>query len=246
MTSPRIRFVPWALLLALSACNKASSRDASPQSSMDCKEDLECFIARARTCAPASVLRQEQVEISGTLVHTVTRHEVVGRVQGRCHLRRTRLEPPAPPIHEPKDPYAPDAEPEEEPSAEQKALDERIPPRLQCLYRGAQATEALQRLAQGQSTPEDLEPCYPGDGRCGPVPLLSPPCALGPCLLGRWTYSCESSHGREIYACEGTRLSDASPPGAHCASWCGADGREKLDCYTPRPIRRANKDSVPP
>lgn len=245
-SSPR-GFTLCALLLTLSACNKSSSREALHPPPMDCKEDFDCFIARARTCSPASVLRQAQVELSGTPIRTVTRHEVVGHVRGRCHLRITRVEPPPLPIREVKDPYLPDAEPIEEPTAEQKALDERSPPRLQCLYREGQAAEAMQRWGEGRSTPEDLEPCYPGDGRCGPVPLLSPPCALGPCLLGRWTYSCEANHGKEIYECEGTRLSDARhPPGVSCASWCGADGQEKLDCYQRRPITQSGEQATPP
>ncbi|ATB30324.1 hypothetical protein [Melittangium boletus] len=225
-----VRIFLSALLLFLSACKKSPPRDPSTLPPVDCTDNLDCFMARARVCAPASILHREQVEVSGASVHTVTRHEVVGRVQGRCHLRLTRVEPPPPPIREVKDPFLPDAEPVEEPSAEQMALDERSPPRRQCLYHEDQLTEAVRRLSDGLPTPEDLEPCYPGDGRCGPVPLLSPPCALGDCLLGRWTYSCEARGGREIYACEGTRLSDASPPDAGCASWCGADGREQLDC----------------
>jgi hypothetical protein len=226
-----VRLLLPALLLALAACNKSPLVDASTLPPMDCKEDFGCFIARARTCSPASVVRREQLEISGAPVNTVTRHEVVGRVQGRCHLRRTRLEPP-PPL--------------EEPSPEQKALDERSPPRLQCLYRAPQAAEAIQRLAEGRSTPDDLEPCYPGDGRCGRVPLLAPPCALGDCLLGRWTYTCETRDGRTIHSCEGTRLSDASPQGVSCASWCGADGREQVDCHKPRPAKRSVERSTPP
>ncbi|MFY0583594.1 hypothetical protein ACN28S_63190 [Cystobacter fuscus] len=196
-----------------------------------------------RACAPASVLRREQVEVSGSLVHTVTRHEVVGRVQGRCHLRRTRTEPPPPPIREQKDPFAWDAEPQAEDSPEQKVLDERSPPRLQCLYRDAQTTEVMQRLAEGLPTPEDLEPCYPGDGRCGPVPLLVPGCVLGDCLLGRWTYTCESRGGREIFQCEGTRLSDTSPPEVVCSSWCGADGKEQVDCRKRTPAKRSTAPS---
>ncbi|WP_146209716.1 hypothetical protein [Vitiosangium sp. GDMCC 1.1324] len=242
----RVRALLSALLLAQIACNKSSPQDASTLPSVDCKEDFGCFIARARTCSPASVLRREQLVVSGATVRTVIRHEVVGRVQGRCHLRRTRLEPPPPPIREQKDPFAPDAEPLEEPSPEQKTLDERSPPRLQCLYPDTQAAEAMQRLAEGRATPEDLEPCYPGDGRCGQVPLLAPPCALGDCLLGRWTYTCETRDGKNIYTCEGTRLSDASPPGVSCASWCDADGREKVSCHKPLPARRSLDRGTPP
>jgi hypothetical protein len=228
--SPFQTFLPF-LLLALAACTRSASQDASP---VDCQEDFDCFVARARTCAPASVLRREQFDILGGAVRVVSRHEVVGRVRGRCHVRRTRIEPPPPPIHERKDPFAPDAQPPEEPSPEEKALDVRGPPRSQCLFSDSQTAEAMQRLAQGRSTPEDLESCYPGDGRCGPAPLLAFHCALGGCLLGRWTYSCEPLDGRNIYACEGTRRSDASPPDAGCASWCEADGREQLDCREPR------------
>lgn len=232
----RIQALCPALLLALTACNKPAPQTQPP---VDCKEDFDCFIARASTCSPASVLQREQFEIMGATVRTVTRHEVVGRVRGRCHLRRTRIEPPPPPIKERKDPFAPDAEPLEEPSPEEKALDERSPPRLQCLYFDSQVAEVMQRLAQGKATPEDLEPCYPGDGRCGPVPLLAVGCVLDDCLLGRWTYTCETRNGRNLYQCEGTRLSDASPPDAGCMSWCEADGREKLDCRKPRQTRRA-------
>ena len=248
MPSPHNRLALCVLLLALSACKRAPAGDASSQTPVDCQEDFGCFISRARTCAPASVLRREQVEISGTQVRTVTRHEVVGLVRGRCHVRRTRLEPPPLPIREVQDPYLPTSRPVEEPTAEQTVLDERIPPRLQCLYRQSQAADALQRFVGGHPTAEDLEPCYPGDGRCGPVPLLSPPCALGPCLLGRWTYSCEANRGREIYECEGTRLSDTSHvPGELCASWCSADGQEKLDCHKLlHPFHRAHEEGPSP
>ncbi|WP_434385867.1 hypothetical protein [Melittangium boletus] len=230
-------FLPLLLLLIGSGCKQTPARDPSTLPLQDCLEDRACFLARSEVCAPATVLVREQVTVAGARVRTVTRHEVVGRVQGRCHLRLTRVEPPPLPIHEDVDPFMPGVEPVEPPTAEQQALDARSPSRLQCLYALEQSSGALRRRLDGQPTPEDLEPCYPGDGRCGRVPLLSPPCALGDCLLGRWTYSCEARGGRDIFACEGTRGSDASPRDAGCASWCGADGREQLDCRKPRTVR---------
>ncbi|MET0406559.1 MAG: hypothetical protein ABW123_29345, partial [Cystobacter sp.] len=218
------------LLAVLSACDKSTSGQAPP-SFLDCQEDFGCFISRAATCAPSSVLVRREVQVSGKTVRTVTRHEWVSRIPGgRCHLRITRVEPPAPPVREPQDPYAWDAAPVVEDTPEQKALDERSPPRLQCLYSAAQATSVLRRLKDGHATAEDLEPCYPGDGRCFTTPLLRPGCVSGECLLGRWTYTCEAPDGQDIFQCEGTRLADSSPREKGCWSFCGPDGREQIDC----------------
>lgn len=238
MGHPHAGLLLVALFLILSACSKSPSQESLAPSFMDCKEDVDCFVARASTCAPSSVLLRRQVEIAGSPVRTAMRYEVVGKVQGRCHLRHTRVEPPPTPIRELRDPFAADAIPQDEDPPAQKVLDERIPPRLQCLYLGAQAAEAMRGFAEGRPTSDDLEPCYPGDGRCGPVPLLVPGCALGDCLLGRWTYTCESRGGRDIFQCEGTRLSDTPSPDKVCSSWCGPDGREQVKCRQRKPGER--------
>lgn len=218
------------LLFAVSACDKSTARQAPP-AFMDCQEDFGCFIARTDTCAPSSVRLRREVRVAEKTVPTVMLHELVGRIPGgRCHLRITRVEPPAPPVREPQDPYAWDAEPVVEDTPEQKALEALSPPRLQCLYSNARAAEVLRRIEDGQATTEDLEPCYPGDGRCFTIPLLKPGCVLGECRLGRWTYTCDAPDGRDIFQCEGTRLSDSSPPHKGCWSFCGPDGREQIDC----------------
>jgi hypothetical protein len=235
MSSARARCLLFVLLTVLSACKRHPSRDAAIPPFLDCQEDFNCLVARARTCAPASVLRREQVDVLGILTPIVTRHEVVGRVRGRCHVRLTRVEPPPPPLSELKEHTRWEVPPEdEEDPPPPTALDERSPPRMQCLYRGAHAAEALQRLAWGTPSPEDSEPCYPGDGRCGRVPSLKIGCVLGDCLLGRWTYTCETPNHRDIYPCEGTRRSDASPRDQICQSFCGPDEKEQLACR-PRP-----------
>jgi hypothetical protein len=203
---------------------------------VDCGEDLACFTARARTCAPASVLHREQLALLTSTVHTVVRHEVVGWVRGRCHLRRMRLEP-APP---PPQPVEVDLEgwPVKQPPGDGDlvALEARSPPLLQCLYPEAQVVEVLQRLAQGRSTPEDLELCYAGDGSCGKPPPLFPGCVLGDCLLGRWTYTCETPDGRNVWQCEGTRKAEAEQ--GRCASRCDPDGQEQMKCIDPEKWKR--------
>lgn len=196
---------------------------------MDCGEDLGCFIARARGCAPASVIHREALEHSGATVRLVTRHEVVGWMRGRCHLRQTRLEPA------PLTPWPPEVDLWGWP-VEVSGLDAHSPPLLQCLYPAERAADVMERRSRGLSTPEDLEPCYPGDGSCVRTPILLPGCVLGECLLGRWTYSCETRNGKNLYACEGTRRSDAER--GRCASWCGPDGREQMECMEPEKWKR--------
>lgn len=182
---------------------------------------MGCLAVKARMCAPASALQHEQLALPTGTVHTVVRHEVLGWVRGRCHLRRTRLEPAPPPPR----PVEVDLEgwPVEPPPAD--------PPLMQCLYPAEQAVEVLQRLAQGRSTPEDLEPCYAGDGRCGKPPPMFPGCVLSDCLLGRWTYTCETPDGRNVWQCEGTRMAEAER--GRCASRCDPDGREQMKCIDP-------------
>jgi len=219
------------VLVLVASCGPCgSSKDRTlPAQPVDCGEDLGCFIARARSCAPASVIAREALDDSGATVRTVTRHEVVGWVRGRCHLRRTRLEPT------PLAPWPPEVDLKGWP-VELSGVDAVSPPLLQCLYPAERAAEVMERLSRGASTPEDLEPCYPGDGRCVRVPVLYPGCVLGECLLGRWTYTCETRDGRNLYACEGTRRSDAER--GRCASWCGPDGHEQMECIDPEKWKR--------
>jgi hypothetical protein len=201
-------------LLALAGCRCDYVKVEAPPA--NCQEDLDCFIERARTCTQASLTHRSPSGDAGT--PTVMRYELVGRVRGRCHLRRTQLEPALSPIAETLE--------ETQHRYYQPNPAKRHPELLQCLYSEEQAVEALQHLRQGGLTPADLELCYPGDGSCGKVPLLAPGCVLGDCLLGRWTFTCEDKYGKNIQRCEGTRLSDAR---IYCFSVC-KDGKEVLDC----------------
>jgi hypothetical protein len=217
---PRALLVPLLALVALVGCSRSSS-EPTASAPVDCGEDLGCFIARTPTCAPTSVLHSEQHALTGLTVRTTFRHELVGRVQGRCHLRRTRLSLDVQP-----------GSPEERVQQVLADLGPRAQPLMQCLYTETQAAEVMRHLQRGALTSGDLEPCYPGDGGCGEVPLLAPSCVLGECLLGRWTFTCEANAGRDIYRCEGSRLSDVS---RGCWSRCNAHGQEEVEC---RPVRR--------
>lgn len=211
------------LLVAFARCSGCDyiKVEAPPAA---CQGDLDCFIARARTCTPASVTHRSVASDGGTNTPTVMRYEIIGKVGSRCHLRRTQLEPALSPIEEPfKETLKPRYQPD--PAKQNPHL-------LQCLYSNSQAVAALQHLhRQGQLSPADLELCYPGDGSCGRVPLLAPGCVLGDCLLGRWTFTCEDENGKNIQRCEGPRPSDRRP---HCPCLC-KNGKVELDCWEPPP-----------
>ena len=100
---------------------------------------------------------------------------------------------------------------------------------MQCLLAEEGIASFMERVRTGQMTAEDWEPCYPGDGRCGPLPRLMPGCVPDECLLGRWTFVCTDTNGCHVSECESTRLTDTSPRDAGCLSTCEA-GREVLDC----------------
>lgn len=232
----KIALLAWVLLLA--GCKKPNPEP----SQVDCKEDLDCFIARARECLPTSVVHQGLYpldwNVPGNTVPMTVRYEVKGWVRGRCHVVRTQLQPSW---------EWPDAGPRPKDSME--AMDweywQRVPfrtalgvhaPLMQCLYEDSQAASVMERVRDGSATIEDMEPCYPGDGRCGTVPLFVPTCAFKECLLGRWTFVCDDKG--TLRTCEGTRLSDNSPKEKRCVSWCGEDGKEVLDCDFFWPERR--------
>lgn len=211
-----LSLVSFLSLLALAGCSRCGDYVKVEAPPVDCREDLDCFVERARTCAPASLTHRASSGPQGT--PTVMRYDIAGKVRGRCHVQRTQLEPVLNPI--------PETVEETQHRYYRPIPAKRHPELLQCLYPQGQAVAALQHLREGGLTPADLERCYPGDGSCGMVPLLAPGCVLGDCLLGRWTYTCEDKYGKNIQRCEGTRLSDARE---HCFSVC-TDGKEALQC----------------
>jgi hypothetical protein len=184
------------------------------EATVNCGEDLRCFISRTRTCSPAVALRRER--------STVTRYDVVGPVGSRCHLRRTQLVPDPRPdggIAENECARSLDSDCVPDPGKQNPYL-------MQCLYTNSQAAEVMERIEQGRSTPEDLEPCYPGDGSCPKLPKFYPGCLPDECLLGRWPFVCEDVRGQHIQRCLGTRLTYAKPG---CYARC-IDGKEVADC----------------
>lgn len=239
------------LVITLAVWKSRDQPDAGPGQS-DCKEDLDCFITRARECLPAVVIHSGRYPLDwntpGTEVPMTLKYEVLGRVRGRCHVARTQLSPTW---------ETPDAGPR--PKGDRWAVERwehrhRVPfstaaglhaPLMQCLYEGAHAAEAMERLRDGTYTLQDMEPCYPGDGRCGTLPRYVASCVERECLLGRWTFVCED--GRQLRVCEGTRLSDNTPWEKRCASACGEDGKEVLDCdfYWPERRRAKLRDAGP-
>src|SRR5688572_22738889 len=87
----KIALCAWVLLLA--GCKKSHP----VPSQVDCKEDLDCYIARARECLPTSVVHQGLYPLDWSApdnaVLMTVQYEVKGRVQGRCHVLRTQLQP---------------------------------------------------------------------------------------------------------------------------------------------------------
>ncbi len=222
------------LLLAGAGCRK--SEPPPPPAPVDCQEDAECFLRRVRDCQPASVRQRTQYTVEGQPVQVRALYEVVGLVRGKCHVRRTQVEPPLPP----------DAGKAEEESYPPSGLEPPrvvdyprpgvpLPPLLQCLYEVERGPDALQRVWRNAANREDLDPCYPGDGSCDrlPIPLLGPGCTIrDSCLLGRFTFDCEDLKDprHPVYICEGTRLSDENPG---CFLFCLGDNRQVLSCDTP-------------
>lgn len=183
-----------------------------------CVDDLECYTERIQRCDPATMTLSARVDVGGTSVRARIRTTVIGQRGSRCHVSLEWLEG-------------------EQPSPAVTAG--RLAPTMQCLFQPAEGADVARKLAAGQATLNDLEPCYP-NGECGPIPLLSVGCVLEKCVLGRWTYSCEvgGRHGKpgDIVQCQGARLSDHAPPDAGCASYCEG-GPELLDCRaSPRKI----------
>lgn len=82
------------LLLAGLGCRK--SEPPSPPVPMDCQQDAECFLQRIRDCQPASVRQHTRYSVEGQSVQVSALYEVVGLVRGKCHVRRTQVEPPLP------------------------------------------------------------------------------------------------------------------------------------------------------
>jgi len=78
------------------------------------------------------------------------------------------------------------------------------------------------------------EACYAGDGGCGALPHLAPLCVLGDCVAGRWTYTCETTPGRDIQQCEGTkafeRVFAQKPADSVCWLSC-TNGKPKVNCW---------------
>lgn len=245
-----LRVSVWAsLLLLLCGCKKSGSekdpagKSNSEKTVVDCKEDLDCYIARARECLPTFVVHHARYPLDwnqpGGDVPMSILYEVHGWVRGRCHVERIQLHPAW---------ELPDAGPKPEGWSDALRWEYRrqVPfstalgihaPRMQCLYPAAQAAGAMARVRDGIAVLEDLAPCYPGDGRCGTLPRFVVGCAYRECLLGRWTFVCEDKG--QLRTCEGTRLSDnTSWEETRCASACGEDGREVLDCDFYWPERR--------
>ncbi|MET0403153.1 MAG: hypothetical protein ABW123_12155 [Cystobacter sp.] len=236
------RLLALMLLLLLAAGCKKSNPIPVP---VDCLEDLDCYIARARSCLPTVVRNHALIpldwNIPGGEVSMTLRYEIHGWVQGRCHVSRTQLYPSW---------NWPDAGPRPTDVRERETWEamQRQPfstrpgihaPLMQCLYSAEQAVGIMTRMKEGLAQIEDVEPCYPGDGRCGKIPLFVVGCAFRECLLGRWTFVCDDKGQRRT--CEGTRLSDNEPKEKYCASWCGEDGQEVLDCNFYWPERQRSK-----
>ncbi|PTL84427.1 hypothetical protein DAT35_04860 [Vitiosangium sp. GDMCC 1.1324] len=236
--SPVGKLSALVLLLLLTGCKKTSPE----KTLVDCKEDLDCYIARARECLPTLVVHRALYPLdwndTDSEVPMTVLYEVHGWVRGRCHVERTQLHPPW---------DWPDAGPRPEDASDKMRAEywRSVPfstalgvhaPRMQCLYVPAQAAGMMERIRDGYAQIEDMEPCYPGDGRCGTVPRFVVGCAYRECLLGRWTYVCDDKG--QLRTCEGTRLSDNTPWEKRCVSWCGEDGREVLDCDFFWPERR--------
>lgn len=210
--------------------------------------DFDCLVQRAQECQPGTaLLRQQFPAAEGGQVQVLARYEVVGLVQGQCHVRRTQVDPPPPPPPVP-DAGQPGGEPYDEFDLKYEYLAylwkthppvpvfgprrrEPLPAQMQCLYPRGSVAGALWRAQHGLSTQAELDLCYEGDGSCEEprIPVLAPGCTLGNCLLGRWTFDCdvEQPGGRLIiHSCIGTRLSDENPG---CALLCRS-GRQQLSC----------------
>ncbi len=232
-----------ALLLVLAGRNKPGQPEPLQ---VDCKEDLDCYITRARECLPARVVHRALYPLDWndprSEVPMTLRYEVHGWVRGRCHVSLTQLEPAW---------DWPDAGPR--PDGDKWAVErweyqQRVPfstalgvhaPVMQCLYEGTEAAQTMERRRDRTATLRDMEPCYPGDGRCGTLPRFVVGCVAQECLLGRWDFVCDDEG--QLRTCEGTRLSDNTPWEKRCASWCGEDGQEVLDCDFYWPERRRAK-----
>lgn len=215
------------LTLVLVGCRKQGA-ETQPT---DCGEDIECYVARASQCLPASVTMREVMPAEGAFAAVTTRYEAMGWVQGRCHLQRTQLEPTwawpdAGTVAPRGDAYGDSRRLQENPFSNAAGT---LAPLMQCLLPGEQVAAFMKDIRTGRMTPADWAPCYPGDGRCGPLPRLTPGCVPDECLLGRWTFVCMDNRGRTLSECEGTRLSDNSPKDSGCVSTCES-GREVLDC----------------
>jgi hypothetical protein len=216
------------IALALSGCRK---QDPDPRP-VDCGENIECYVARAAQCLPTSVTVREFIPDAGAHTALTARYEARGRVRGRCHIRRTQLEPawvwPDAGTEEPpaEDPYGDWRRRRENPFSNATGT---IAPIMQCLLPEEGVASFMEAIRTSQMTPTDWASCYPGDGRCGPLPRLMPGCVPDECLLGRWIFVCMDNNGRNPSECEGTRLSDNSPRDAGCFSSCET-GKEVLDC----------------
>lgn len=81
------------LMLSLAGCKKPGSGS----SRVDCQEDLDCYIARARQCFPTTVVHAGLCPLNWaepvSEVPMTLQYEVHGRVGGRCHVSRIQLHP---------------------------------------------------------------------------------------------------------------------------------------------------------
>lgn len=229
-----IRVCSHLLLLAAMSLSLSGCRKAEAPAVQDCGEDFGCLVLRAQGCKPARALLRQEYTIEGRPVRGLARYELVGRVRGQCHVRRTQLEPPPGTFSRPKETWKYKLRRYEDIPPTPKLRPGELPlPLMQCLYPESQVAGVLRRLQQGTSTQEDLDFCYPGEGGCDevPTPVLGPGCVLDDCLLGRWTFVCEYMQGNKlaVHECIGTRLSDESPG---CFLLC-REGRHDLDCRKP-------------
>jgi hypothetical protein len=85
------------LLYFLTLLSCKEKRDAVEEPApVSCGEELDCFIAHAHACSPATVVHRQRVLLLGAFVDTAIQYEIFGTVRGRCHIARLQLVPGVP------------------------------------------------------------------------------------------------------------------------------------------------------